>query len=83
MKFALTLTSSGAFESGKIICVKKTKKEVKELNSILSSTLGDFFIDEVGNHVYAPIVYDMSITHKELKTDKGYLMMDLMPSNDG
>ena len=55
----------------------------------MSSTLGDYFIDDVGNYVYAPKVYDMSITRstvkldKECKSIKGYLMMELMTKNDG
>ena len=52
----------------------------------MSSTLGDFFIDDIGNYVYAPKVYDMGITHKENNSDvsyKGYLMIELKPNNDG
>ena len=64
VKFALTLTSSGALETGKFICIKKTKKTELSKEKILSNTLGDFFIDEVVNFVYAPKVYDMGITHK-------------------
>ena len=52
----------------------------------MSSTLGDFFIDDIGNFVYAPKVYDMGITYKDVNLgnlNKGYLMIELMPLNDG
>ena len=64
VKFALTLTSSGALEAGKLICIKKTKKDEFDKERILNITLGDYFIDDVGNYVYAPKVYDMGITYK-------------------
>ena len=52
----------------------------------MNSILGDFFIESVGNYVYAPKVYDMGILHKEFNnftSDKGYLMIELMANNDG
>ena len=71
---------------GNFIFVKKTKKEEEDEEKILSSKLGDFFINDIGNYVYAPKVYDMGITHKLSNigiSDKGYLMMELKPNNDG
>ena len=56
----------------------------------MSSTFEDFFIDDIGNYVYAPKVFDMVITkrieNKEdnmNRLDKGYLMLELKPNNDG
>lgn len=43
----------------------------------MNSTLGDYFIDEIGSFVHAPQVYDVCIF------EKGYLFMELMPLNDG
>ena len=45
---------------------------------MIENTLKDFFISEVNQFVHAPYVYDISFFNK-----RGYLVMDLLPNNDG
>lgn len=46
------------------------------IKEIVKNTVGDYFADEIGDVVYAPTIYDMSIVTKsnENKHNKGYLI---------
>lgn len=69
VKFALSLLESDKINFGEVICIKKTKclgnkiyndDEIPvTIKDIVKSTIGDYFIDDVGDIVYAPSVYDM------------------------
>ena len=51
------------------------------MDEILKNTVGDFLSDKIGDIVYAPDVYDMSIVTKANngKHNKGYLMLQIVP----
>ena len=53
--------------------MKDNELSIKE---VVSNTIGDFFADDIGDVVYAPSIYDMSIIMKsaDFKHNKGYVM---------
>ena len=80
VRFALSLSESDILKPGEVVCIKKTKEIGYEnelsIKEIAKNTVGDFFADDIGDIVFAPTVYDMSIVtlSKEKKHNKGYLM---------
>ena len=61
------------------------QEEPLNLKEIVTNTAGDYFADDIGDIVYAPSVYDMLIvtTANDIKHNKGYLMQQVIPQNDG
>ena len=67
VKFALSLIGDEKNKTspGEVICIKKSKDKgkLKEggMKEILSSTLDDYLVDDLGAFVFAPKVYDMAV----------------------
>ena len=80
VKFSLSLSESDKIKPAEIICIKKTKEIGYEndllLKDIIKNTVGDYFADDIGDVVFAPTVFDMSIVTGSIdkKHNKGYLM---------
>ena len=73
VKFALCVVGDeeNKISTAEIICIKKSK-HIKEgntdsesttvtLKEIIKSSLGDYLVDNIGDYVFAPKVYDMAV----------------------